>query len=126
MLPNPYRKDNYFNGGVIYEIPSGNDRFDLEVEPPFGEERIAVYASSSPLGDIDVEAIGGVYQVKTAAADIPEKTRSVKISERPAGNKTAVSEFLEETTIVRTSGTAAMPAQTEDVNDMDDGSRGGR
>ena len=38
----------------------------------------------------------------------------------------AVSEFLEETAIVRTSGTAAMPAQTEDVNDMDDGSRGGR
>lgn len=116
LLPNPYRKDNYFNGGVIYEIPSGNDRFDLEVEPPFGEERIAVYASSLPLGDIDVEAIGGVYQVKTAAADIPEKTRAVKISERPGGKKTAVSEFLEETTIVRTSGTAAMPAQTEALN----------
>jgi hypothetical protein len=23
LLPNPYRKDHYFNGGVIYEIPSG-------------------------------------------------------------------------------------------------------
>jgi hypothetical protein len=26
ILPNPYRKDNYFNGGVTYEIPSGNDK----------------------------------------------------------------------------------------------------
>lgn len=34
LLPNPYRTDNYFNGGVIYEIPSGKDRFDLEVTPP--------------------------------------------------------------------------------------------
>lgn len=117
LLPNPYRRDNYFNGGVIYEIPSGNDRFELEVEPPFGEERIVVYASSSPLGDIEIEAIGGVYQVKTAAADIPEKTRSVKIIERPAGKKTAVSEFLEVTAIVRTSGVAAMTVPT--VNDLD-------
>lgn len=29
LLPNPYRKDNYFNGGVIYKIPSGNDRFSI-------------------------------------------------------------------------------------------------
>lgn len=111
LLPNPYRKDYYFHGGVIYEIPSGSDRFVLEVEPPFGEERIVVYASSSPLGDIDVEVTGGVYQVKTAAADIPAKTRAVKISEKPAGKKAPVSEFLKEMVIVRTSGKAATPPQ---------------
>ena len=33
LLPNPYRVDNYFNGGVLYEIPTGNDKFDLEVSP---------------------------------------------------------------------------------------------
>ena len=49
LLPNPYRQDNYFNGGVVYEIPSGNDRFELEVSPPFGEENIVVYA---PAGHI--------------------------------------------------------------------------
>jgi hypothetical protein len=30
LLPNLYRNENYFNGGVIYEIPSDNDKFDLE------------------------------------------------------------------------------------------------
>jgi hypothetical protein len=48
LLPNSYRAENYFNGGVVYEVPSGNDRFDLEVSPPFGKENIFVYASSSP------------------------------------------------------------------------------
>ena len=79
LLPNPYRKDNYFNGGVIYEIPSGNDTFDLEVSPPFGEENIVLYSSTSPLGDINLEAEGGVYQVRTKEKDIGIKTRGVKI-----------------------------------------------
>ena len=57
LLPNPYRTDNYFNGGVIYEIPSGNDRFDLEVSPPFGDENIVVYASSSELGNIKLNLL---------------------------------------------------------------------
>jgi hypothetical protein len=47
LLPNPYRQDNYFQGGVIYEIPSGTDKFELEVNPPFGEESIMIYASVS-------------------------------------------------------------------------------
>src|SRR3989338_8007685 len=38
LLPNPYRKENYFNGGTIYEIQSGEDKFDMEVSPPFGQE----------------------------------------------------------------------------------------
>jgi hypothetical protein len=54
LLPNPHRPENYFNGGVIYEIPSGNDRFDLEVTPPFGQEDILIYAGTSPLGDINL------------------------------------------------------------------------
>jgi len=61
LLPNPYRNENYFQGGVVYEIPSGNDKFDLEISPPFGEENISVYASTSPLGDIDLHSQGGVY-----------------------------------------------------------------
>ncbi|TET95441.1 MAG: DUF4384 domain-containing protein [Desulfobacteraceae bacterium] len=37
LMPNPYRSENYFNGGVIYEIPSGRDKFELEVSPPLWE-----------------------------------------------------------------------------------------
>ncbi|MEW6686863.1 MAG: DUF4384 domain-containing protein, partial [Candidatus Edwardsbacteria bacterium] len=92
LLPNPYRSENYFNGGVIYEIPSGNDRFELEVSPPFGEENVIVYASTSQLGDIDLEAQGGVYQVKTRHADIGDRTRGVKIIEKGSKGSSA-SEF---------------------------------
>ena len=102
ILPNAYRADNYFNGGVIYEIPSGNDRFELEVEPPFGEESIIVYSSLQPLGDISLQNAGGVYQVKTKAADVGVKTRGIKIKEKGEGNAPAASEFFEGKAIVRT------------------------
>ena len=61
LLPNLHRNNNYFNGGTIYELPSGEDKFELEVTPPFGEEDIIVYASTSPLGDIKLEADGEIY-----------------------------------------------------------------
>jgi len=102
LLPNAYRTDNYFNGGVVYEVPSGNDRFDLEVTPPFGDESIIIYSSSMPLGDIRLQDAGGVYQVKTTARDIGIKTRGVKIKEKEDGGKPAASEFFEGSVTVRT------------------------
>jgi hypothetical protein len=109
LLPNPFRSDNYFNGGSIYEIPTGKDKFDLEVSPPFGEENVVVYASTSPLGEIKTEAAGGVYQVKTEARDIGMKTRGIKLIEKTEGNasstsasKPAASEFFEDNVVVKT------------------------
>jgi hypothetical protein len=106
LLPNPYRVEHYFNGGVIYEIPSGNDRFELEVSPPLGVEQIVLYASTSPLGDISLKAEGSVYQVKMKEKDIGIKTRGVKIKEfsKTADKKGIVeaSEFFEETLKIRT------------------------
>ncbi len=108
LLPNPYRTDNYFNGGTIYEIPTGNDKFDLEVSPPFGDENVLVYASSLPLGELSTEAQGGVYQVKTQARDIGLKTRGIKLMEKAGGSTTATaskpaaSEFFEDKVVVKT------------------------
>ncbi|MDD5168799.1 MAG: DUF4384 domain-containing protein [Syntrophales bacterium] len=102
ILPNPYRKDNYFNGGMVYEIPSGNDSFNLDVEPPFGDENIIVYSSSSPLGDIGLQNSGAVYQVKTKGKDVGIKTRGIKILEKGEGAGVAASEFFESSVTVRT------------------------
>ncbi|MEI6315471.1 MAG: DUF4384 domain-containing protein [Syntrophus sp. (in: bacteria)] len=96
LLPNPHRRENYFNGGVIYEIPSGNDRFDLEVTPPFGQEDIFIYAGTAPLGDINIAALGDVYQVVTKSADVPRLTRGLKIQEKDNGRKDLPSEFSED------------------------------
>ncbi|MEA3415474.1 MAG: DUF4384 domain-containing protein [Thermodesulfobacteriota bacterium] len=102
ILPNPYRNENYFQGGVIYEIPSGNDRFDLEISPPFGKENITVYASTSPLGDIDLHSQGGVYFVKTKAKDIGARTRGIKLTGKSTGKTSYASEFYEKKAEVKT------------------------
>ena len=103
LLPNPFRSNNYFNGGVIYEIPSGEDRFDLEVSPPFGSEGVIVYGSSSQLGEVDLKAFGGMYEIKTKAKDIGDKTRGVIIMEK-GGEKKAPAEFSEAAADVKTMG----------------------
>ncbi|MBC8199573.1 MAG: DUF4384 domain-containing protein [Desulfobacterales bacterium] len=102
ILPNPYRNDNYFQGGTIYEIPSGKDRFDLEISPPFGEENITVYASTSPLGEIDLHSQGGVYFVKTKASDIGARTRGIKLTGKSTGKSSYASEFYENNAEVKT------------------------
>lgn len=100
ILPNSYRDNNYFNGNVIYEIPSGPDKFDLSVSTPFGSEEITVLASTVELGDIDIFNNGGVYLVKTQEKEIGLKSRGIKIKEKSAELKAA--EFFEEKTIIKT------------------------
>jgi hypothetical protein len=102
LLPNPYRQDNYFQGGVIYAIPSGTDKFELEVNPPFGEESIMIYASVSELGDLNLKQEGSVYSVKTKPQDIGIKTRSIKIKDVSPGKAQKPAEFSEGAVVVKT------------------------
>ncbi len=98
LLPNPYRQDNYFQGGVIYEVPQGNDKFDLTVQPPYGTEKLTLYGSTSPLGAIDKTDVGPVYHVQETPVKIAAKTRSIAITvAKPGDNKKKqqVSEFDE-------------------------------
>ena len=102
LFPNPFRKENYFNGGVIYEIPSGNDRYELEISPPFGEETIVLFASTTPLGDIGLAQEGPLYQVRTRSADVGIRTRGVKLAEKSDGGAAGGAEFVERQLQVRT------------------------
>ncbi|HOC60638.1 MAG TPA: DUF4384 domain-containing protein [Smithellaceae bacterium] len=102
LLPNPYRQDNYFQGGVVYEVPSGKDQFELEVNPPFGEESIILYASVTELGDLKLQPTGGIYAVKTKERDIGSKTRGVKVKAAPDGKYGQVAEFSEQQVLIRT------------------------
>lgn len=99
LLPNPSRSDNYFNGGIVYEIPSGNDRFELEVNPPFGEEKILVYASSTELGKINLQSAGSVYEVKTKAKDVGMQTRGIQLKEKTGDFKPTESFYEGKVTI---------------------------
>lgn len=58
LLPNDYRKINYFKANTLYKIPDTGDLFTLIASPPFGKDQIIVYASEIPLGQIDLESYG--------------------------------------------------------------------
>ncbi|MCX7635084.1 MAG: DUF4384 domain-containing protein [Syntrophales bacterium] len=96
LLPNPYRRDNYFQGGVVYEIPSGEDRFELEVSAPYGGEDIILYGATAPLGDLKLQTYGDVYRVMTNDADIPRLTRGVQIKGKEEAASGQPAEFYEE------------------------------
>lgn len=105
LLPNPYREQNYFNGGAVYELPSGEDRFDMETCAPFGNEEITLYASTAQLGSIDVVAAGSVYQVVSKPADIPVRTRGIKLVQKNESSSAPVpAEFAESSANVQTRG----------------------
>jgi hypothetical protein len=102
LLPNPHRTDDYFQGGVTYELPAEGDRFDLAVSTPFGAEDILVYASTSPLGNIDLAAAGAVFQVETRPADVATRTRGVRIEARPGAGQPAAAGFVESKVTIKT------------------------
>lgn len=102
LLPNPYRLSNYFNGGVVYEIPSGEDKFEMEVTPPFGSESIMIYGSTSALGEIDLLSVGGVYKIKTSSENIGKNTRGVALKEKSPEQKSKAAEFSEAEIVLKT------------------------
>ena len=96
--PNPFRENHYFNGGVIYELPSGDDKYELEVTPPFGTEGLTVYASTAPHGNLDLVTTGAVYGIKTKAADVSTNLRGVKFTAKSGSeqnSKQIAAEFSE-------------------------------
>ncbi len=102
LLPNPFRKDNYFNGGTVYNLPSGTDGYELTVEPPFGAEKIVLYASTGELGDLKVEDAGAVYTIGENPEDTGIKTRGIKITKKE-DKSTQTAEFDEQVLEIRTS-----------------------
>lgn len=102
LFPNDYRKDNLFKAGVVYRIPDGADQFTLRVVPPFGEDRIVVYASEVPQGEVPLEPAGsGLHRYRGLKTDLDTGTRGVTIVSKKAGGP-AGADFYEANWIVST------------------------
>ncbi|MBF0380757.1 MAG: DUF4384 domain-containing protein [Magnetococcales bacterium] len=89
LLPNTHRKDNFFKGGVIHQIPdsSKGDAFELEISPPFGKDRIVVYASTKPLGEVSTAGLGnGMRLYQGTKAQISKSTRGIIIRAQSGSN----------------------------------------
>jgi len=102
ILPNIHRRENYFKGGVTYEVPDGSDEFSLGVRPPVGAEEIAVHASTEPLGQISIKETGPIYEVQEQEADIGVKTRDIEIAKGKSGKKSGNPENFVKKIAVRT------------------------
>jgi hypothetical protein len=102
LLPNPYRKDNFFAGNTLYELPDAGDKYDLVVTPPLGGEKITVYASNNPLGELNTEPAGKVYLVTGNQDQNALRTRSIRFAPREGGAGPSSAEFYEASTELTT------------------------
>lgn len=86
LLPNSYRQQTQFKGGQVYRIPDAEDRFNLKVSPPYGEDQIVVYAADKPLGDVALEPSGGgLNAYRGSRASLEVSTRGIQVTAAPGG-----------------------------------------
>jgi len=80
LLPNNYRKSNFFIAGKIYKIPDSGDGFDLTVGAPYGQDQIIVYASEVPLGDVALEKVDhGLHRYRGSRKELAVQTRGIAV-----------------------------------------------
>lgn len=86
LLPNDYRKVNFFEAGRVYKIPDAGDSFALQVTQPYGEEQIVVYASDTPLGSVETEPAGqGLRSYRGTREAFSRAARSIAVA--PKSNR---------------------------------------
>jgi hypothetical protein len=106
LLPNEFRTDNFFEGGKIYQIPDEDqgDRFDFTVgEPPHGRERIVVFASSVPQGDLQTAPIAGgiISEFPGTREALDLIVRNLRVT--PGAGASSEADFVEATWTIETS-----------------------
>lgn len=75
LLPNKYRNEVRLSGGHIYMVPNNDDKFALTVAPPFGTEKIVLFASPEKLADVPLKTTPdglGIY-----SGNLQEFTRAM-------------------------------------------------
>jgi len=104
LLPNDYRRISFFKGGEVYTIPDKEDRFNLQVVPPYGEDRLVVYASEVPLGEVAMDSIGqGLRQYRGLQKNLAVQTRGIQVTGGGDGIDTdSGAEFYEATWAITT------------------------
>ncbi len=102
LLPNDYRRINFFEAGKVYKIPDKGDAFELTVKPPYGEDQIVVYASEIPLGDVAMEQVGqGLRRYRGTRKTLAAMTRGIAVVGSEQGDVSGA-EFYEATWTLKT------------------------
>ena len=103
LLPNDYRQIHYFKKDVVYNIPDNEDVFTLTVTPPYGQDKIIVYAGEFPMGNLDMESLGnGLNRYHGSQKMLGVETRENSPLTVPQGGDFKGAEFYEATWIITT------------------------
>ena len=96
LLPNDHRSNNFFKAGIKYRIPDAQDQYSLAVSPPYGTDRIVVYASEGFMDRLPTQTIGGGLGVfQGTKTDLSRKARGINIQAKKAGEPDQGVEFYE-------------------------------
>ena len=100
LLPNEFHQDHFFKGGHTYIIPGKNDGFKILAKPPYGADKIVVYASEVPLGSVPMKKIdNGLHRYEGTAEALAVKTRGIKIVADDNDRK-SIADFYEAACII--------------------------
>ena len=96
LLPNDHRSNNFFKAGIKYRIPDAQDQYSLAVSPPYGTDRIVVYASEEFMNRLPTQAIGGGLGVFLGTkTDLSQRARGINIQAKKASGPNQGAEFYE-------------------------------
>jgi len=96
LFPNKFRNDQVFEAGKIYQIPDQKDKFNLTAGPPYGTDKIMVFASGVPLGLSPLVEYGnGLHLFEGTPESYSLKTRGIVISSTENNAKGSVADFYE-------------------------------
>lgn len=92
LLPNAYRNANKFEAKSPITIPNEQDRFELKVTPPFGTEKVTVFASTCPLGRATLQAMsggGGLQIAQVTRGQLERQMRGINVAGTGGGSGSA-------------------------------------
>ena len=103
LLPNDYRQIHYFEKETIYTVPNTDDRFSLIVSQPFGQDKIVVYASEIPMGDLKLAPMGnGLNKYTGTQQSLADETRDLSVMSDRRESIFKGAEFYEAAWIITT------------------------
>ncbi len=96
LLPNDHRTNNFFKAGIKYRIPDVEDQYSLSVSPPYGTDRIVVYASEGFMDRLPTKTIGGGLGVfRGTKTDLSRRARGINIQAKKTSEPDQGVEFYE-------------------------------
>lgn len=71
VIPNHYRKKNFYKEGLFIAVPDRDEPFEFVVNPPFGTEKLWVFASSKQFPVLEGTRLdNGLMRLENPLTDI--------------------------------------------------------